>query len=276
MGKTISIFMPDWDSWSVKICSFDNSIVKGFYIPRNKLKEASEREELKNPWIYFLFWELDELGKYKTYIWEAEVLINRLKQHNTSKDFWNVAICFISAVKKLNKAHIKYLENLAWTHAKNLNKCDLDNSINPTKSSLDEQEESFVKWFYDDMKILISTLWFPILDETKKEKSDIFFCKGKWALAKWEYTKDGIVVFKWSTVNVKEAPASDERVIWTRKKLIEKWILIQKWEYYEFSEDHTFSSPSTAAMVILARRANGRDARKDSNDNTLDERMRKK
>jgi len=34
-------------------------------------------------------------------------------------------------------------------------------------------------------------------------------------------------------------------------------VLVNKGEYYEFSDDFIFSSPSTAAVIVMGRNANG-------------------
>jgi hypothetical protein len=182
-GRTISIFMPDSNPRGVKICDIKDSIVKAIFIPRNKLDDVAKRPDLLGPGIYFLFGNEDEIGKPKVYIGEAESLFVRLKQHNTGKDFWNTAICFISETKNLNKAHIKYLENYCVGQSKRINKCKLENSTIPTQSSLTEQDVEFVLSFFDDLKILIAALGFPIFEESKKEKENLFICKGKDAYA---------------------------------------------------------------------------------------------
>jgi hypothetical protein len=93
-GRTISIYIPDSNPKSIKICEINDSIVKAISIPRNKLEDAVKREELKEPGIYFLVGEKNDAGKLKIYIGEAESLLTRIKQHNISKDFWNSVICF--------------------------------------------------------------------------------------------------------------------------------------------------------------------------------------
>jgi len=224
------------------------------------LAEASNREELKEPGIYFLIGEKNEVGKPKIYIGEAEVLLKRIKQHNTSKDFWNSVICFVSEKKNINKAHIKYLENYACNEARRVNKCELENNTNPTQSSLTEQDEDFVLSFFDDLKLLIATLGFPIFEESKKDKSNIFYCKGKDASATGEYNEDGFVVFKGSKSNLKESKTAGSWVVGMRKDLIEKNILKLEGDVYVFTEDYTFSSPSAAAgMERQRRKNNGRE-----------------
>ncbi|MBT5017102.1 GIY-YIG nuclease family protein [Candidatus Peregrinibacteria bacterium] len=275
-GRTITIFIPDSNPRGVKICDIKDSIVKAIFIPRNKLDTVYKRNDLQDPGIYFLFGKEDEIEKVSVYIGEAENLITRLKQHNANKDFWNKAICFVSEKRNINKAHIKYLENYCCEQAKIVNKCNLENSITPTQSSLTEQDVDFVLSFYDDMKVLISTLGFPIFQENKKNKENIFICKGKNAYAEGEYTEDGVIVFKGSKANLEETKTAGSWLSNRRKILVDKSILEEKEGTYLFNEDYTFASPSTAAGVILGRRANGWIEWKDKNGKTMDAKIRQK
>ena len=275
-GRTISIYIPDANPRSIKICDTKDGIVKAIFIPRNKITEATKRKELQDPGIYFLIGEPNEVGKPRIYIGEAEVLLTRIKQHNTSKDFWNSVICFVSEKKNINKAHIKYLENYSCSQAKKINKCKLENNTNPTQSSLTEQDEDFVKSFFDDLKLLIATLGFPIFEETKKDKSKIFYCKGKDANATGEYTEDGFLVFKDSKSNLIETISVSKGIKNLRKNLIENGILKQNNNILIFEENYIFSSPSTASDVVLARSSNGWTEWKDKDGNTLDKKIRQK
>ena len=65
-------------------------------------------------------------------------------------------------------------------------------------------------------------------------------------------------------------------VINARKKLIEDKIIVQENGLYVFKVDHIFPSPSSAAMVVLARRANGWTEWKYKDGKTLDEVKRQK
>ena len=51
-GRTISIFIPDSNPRSVKICDIKDSIVKAIFIPRNKLDDVVKRSDLFEPGIY--------------------------------------------------------------------------------------------------------------------------------------------------------------------------------------------------------------------------------
>lgn len=275
-GRTISIFIPDSNPRGVKICDIKDSIVKAIFIPRNKIDEVTKRSDLLEPGIYFLFGNEDEIGKPKVYIGEAENLLSRIKQHNVGKDFWTTAVCFVSEKKNINKAHIKYLENYCVDQAKRISKCKLENNTTPTQSTLTEQDIDFVLSFFDDLKLLIATLGFPIFEESKKEKQNLFICKGKDAYAEGEYSEDGMTVFKGSQANAKEAAAMGEWALNIRKALIGQKIMRLNGNVYTFDEDYTFNSPSAAASVVLARSANGWTEWKDKNGETLDKRYRQK
>lgn len=275
-GRTISLFIPDGNPRSIKICDIKDSIVKAIFVPRSKIDDVSKRPDIQDPGIYFLFGTEDEIGKSRVYVGEAENLLARLKQHNVSKDFWNTAICFVSEKRNINKAHIKYLESYCCEQAKQIGKCTLENNTSPTQSSLTEQDTDFVLSFFDDLKILIATLGFPIFEEAKKEIQNTIICKGKLAYAEGEYTEDGLLVFKGSKAQPDEVKSIIPSITTLRKALLEKSILKADNGVLLFAENYTFNSPSTAAMVIMGRTANGWIEWKDKNGQTLDEKYRKK
>jgi hypothetical protein len=276
IGRTISIYLPDSNPQSIKICDFLDSIVEAIYIPRAKLDDISNISELNQPGVYFLIGEKDELGKPSVYIGESEVLSTRLNEHNKTKDFWNLAICFVSEKNNLNKAHIKYLENHACEQAKLVNKCILENNNTPAKPQLINQDRDFTLRFFDELKIIIATLGYPIFEQTKLTKRNIYHCKSKDADAVGEYSEEGFIVNKGSKSNIKETPSVHQSISIFRSNLVEKGILKEEKGIYVFQENFTFSSPSTAASVVLGRSANGWIEWKDRNGKTLDEVLRNK
>ena len=276
-GKTIQIYLPDGNPRGVKIAEIMASLGKAVSIPRSRINDVSNRPELQGVGIYFLFGEANELGEPKVYIGEAETIITRIKQHNSSKDFWNVAIAFMSGKNNLNKAHVKFLENYCCNKAKEINRCELENSVNPTKSSLTESEEDLALSFFDDLRVILGALGYQIFEEIKREKGkQTYFCKSKFASAEGEYTKEGFVVFKGSKANKEGTPAF-ETTNWpkVRQKLIDKGILKEEGDIYLFTDDFLFSSPSAAAAIVVGRSANGWTGWKTNEGKTLDEVERK-
>lgn len=56
-----------------------------------------------------------------------------------------------------------------------------------------------------------------------------------------------------------------------REELIGNGVLEREGDHYRFAQDYVFSSPSTAAAVVLGRSANGRIEWKDACGRTLKE-----
>jgi hypothetical protein len=56
-----------------------------------------------------------------------------------------------------------------------------------------------------------------------------------------------------------------------RKNLIDEGVLVDKVDYFEFSDDYIFSSPSTAAGMVMGRNANGLSEWKNKDGKSLKE-----
>jgi hypothetical protein len=269
-GKTIQIFLPDGNPRSMKIAEITSRTVLAVLIPRPKLAEASLRQELDNVGVYLLFGTSD--SKPLVYIGEAENCLMRLKQHNKSKDFWTHAVAFVSKTYYFTKTHIKYLEWLCCERAIKADRYTLENGNSPSKPHVSESVEADLHDNFDTMQVLVSTLGYPVFDEIRKPtKKEVIFCKGKYAIAEGEYTEDGLVVFSGSICNLVESKTAGSWVIGMRKELVEKSILVTDGEVLRFTTNHIFSSPSAAAAVVLARRANGWIEWKYKDGKTLDE-----
>jgi hypothetical protein len=130
---------------------------------------------------------------------------------------------------------------------------------------------------FDTIRILTSTLGYPMFDKIQKPNSqDVLTCKGKNALATGEYTEDGLIVFANSISKRPEANSIHSYVSVTRQQMINQGILeIVDKDTLRFTRDQIFPSPSQAAAVVLARNANGWMEWKYPDGRTLDEVKRK-
>lgn len=272
LGKTIQIFLPDGNPRSLKIAEITSRTVQAILIPRARLDDAGKRQELKNVGIYFLIGSSDEDSKPMLYIGEAEECLTRLKQQNKQKDFWNIAIAIISKTQYFTKTHIKFLESYCYEEAQKAGRYKIENPTVPSMPFVSESMRADLLDNFDTVRILAATLGYPIFDQIKKpQKKDILYCKGKAAKAEGEYTEDGLIVFSGSTCNLQETKSAGPYLKNWRGQLIEDGVLNKDDKVYRFTQDHIFSSPSTAASVVLARRANGWTEWKYKDGKTLDE-----
>jgi hypothetical protein len=271
-GTTILIFLPDGNPRSLKIAEITSRTVQAILIPRAKLDDAGKRSELKNVGIYLLIGATDEDIKPLVYVGEAEECLTRLKQQNKQKDFWNTAIVIVSKTQYFTKTHIKFLESFCYSEAQKAGRYKLENPTVPTMPYVSEPMEADLIDNFDTIKILVATLGYPIFDQIKKpQKKDILYCKGKDAKAEGEYTEDGMIVFSGSVCNLEETKSAGPYVKNWRIQLVKDGVLKPDGSVYRFTQNHIFSSPSTAAAVVLARRANGWTEWKYNDGKTLDE-----
>lgn len=256
-------------------CELSNWTGKAYKIPRIKVKDCSDREDLTSTGIYLLFGR-DNDGKGSVYIGEAETILKRLNQHLNQKDFWNETIVFISKDDNLNKAHIKYLENRLHEIAKSANRYSVKNTNTPTQSSISESDQAEMEEFLDNIKMLVNTLGHKVFDgkrEQKIEKRKKIFSinAARGANAEGEPTSDGFVIIKGSKAAGSVVPSMAPNLIKLRQNLIDEGAIISLGDSCEFIDDYIFSSPSTAASVVLGRNANGLTEWKLSDGSTLKE-----
>ncbi len=274
-GKTIKIFLIDGEPNGRMSCELSNWSGKAYKIPRIKIKDCSDRDDLKSTGVYLLFGK-DDAGKDQVYIGEAESILKRLNQQLISKDFWNEAIIFISKDDNLNKAHIKYLENRLHEIAKSANRYTVENSIIPTQSSISESDKAEMEEFIEYIKMLVNTLGHKVFEEKRefrpKHTQDLFYIKSaRGADGIGEPTSDGFVVFKQSKAAATIVNSMSSNLITYRKNLIDEGVLVDKIDYFEFSDDYIFSSPSTAAGMVMGRNANGLSEWKNKDGKSLKE-----
>jgi len=275
--KTIQIFLPDGLARSIKIAEITNRIVQAIFIPRNKLLDADNRRETKKTGAYFLFGESNDKAKPMVYIGEAEDCYQRLKQHNQNKDFWNAAVAVTSKTDSFTKAHAKYLEWHCCIKAQEAGRFIVENSTSPKKPSITESMEADLTDNFEAIKILLSTLGYPLFEVIKKPATkEILYCKRKDAIGQGEYVEDGFVVFKGSKAILKEVKSAENSwVTRMRQELKDSGILKEERNLYIFQSDYVFKSPSAAAVVVLGRHANGWTEWKNLDGTTLDELKRK-
>ncbi len=91
-----------------------------------------------------------------------------------------------------------------------------------------------------------------------KQKQEIFIIKAaRGADAQGEPTSDGFVVLKGSRAAGSTVNSMTPSFLSLRLRLIEQGVMKNNGDFLEFPEDYIFSSPSTAACIVLGRNANG-------------------
>lgn len=275
IGKLISIFLIDGIPDGRLVGEISNWTGKAFKIPRKLLRESANRDELAKAGVYFLFGKSeDNPDSDAVYIGEAEEAFKRLAQQQ-KLEFWSEAVVFISKDENLNKAHVKYLESKLYDIAKSVKRYTIINSSTPTCPAISESEQAVMTEFISNLRILINTLGYkvlePLADPKEKQKNLYFIKAARGANGKAVVTNEGVVVIEGSEIATSTVPSMASAFVNQRQKLIGQGVIKKSDGKLVFTKDYLFSSPSTAAAIVMGRNANGRIEWKDKKGKTLKE-----
>ena len=87
-GKTIRQFLIDGQADGRWTSELSNWTGRAYKIPRTYVNCCTDRDDIENTGVYFLFGRNDETDAEQVYIGEAENILIRMKQHLSEKDFW--------------------------------------------------------------------------------------------------------------------------------------------------------------------------------------------
>lgn len=258
-NKTIQMIIFDNNPNGMIMCELSNWNGRVFKVARAELNSFYTRNESVYTGVYFLFGRDDDNNE-TIYIGEAENMQRRLKQHLNDANYWNDVIVVISKDNILNKAHVKYLENLFYSLAINSGRATIVNSNVPTKSSVSEYDEAMLEEFISNSKLLVNTLGYKVFDtieettvkDNNRAEIKLYIKTKKGADAAGSIVADGFVVYRGSKVSATFTNSFTYHK--QRDKLIENRTID---ENFTFSKDYIFSSPSTAASIVMGRNANG-------------------
>lgn len=275
LGKTIQIYCPTGEPRGVRIAEITTRIVQAVVVPRAKIDEALDREELTGVGFYFLFGESEAGGLQLVYIGEAENCSARLRDHHRRKDFWNVAISFVSRTGSFTKAHCKLLEWLSIERASKARRYQLENGNAGSQPTVPEWMRADVAEVLETADVLLGTLGFPVFDPPvhlgSHDDSHIFFCRRGGAEARGVYNEEGFVVLAGSIARAEVMTASLASVAPRREELLASGALVAKPDGLVFTRDVPFTSPSAAAAVVCGGSANGWVEWKNAAGRTLDD-----
>lgn len=254
---TIKLFLAHGRPAGLRTAEISNWTGKAVAAPRTELKEFSQREELKNPGVYFLAGVDPETGREALYIGEAESIVKRIPGH-AAKDFWVSVVAFVSKDENLTKAHIRYLEGKLIELAQQRG-THLMNSVS-SGSRLPESDAAEMNVFLEKILQLLPVLGVSHLSkavkQTKEEERQVLFCHVKDLTATGNRTESGFVVYAGSQAVIEDRPSAT----WSkgrRSQLLSMGILKLEGNHLVFTENTEFSSPSMAAAVIRGANANG-------------------
>ena len=262
-GKSIELFLLNGTADSLIIAELSNWNGKAIKLPRIEVPSC-DRVDIVQAGVYFLFCKEDD-GSDSVYIGEAENVKERLMQHlrdyqsEKEKYYWNTVVVFIG--RDLNKALIRYLENRFVEIARNCKRYLVLTKNTYRNTVMKESQIAVMEEFIDNVKILINTLGYKVLEPLAQKDSasitvddEILYITSGSVNATGKVTAEGFVVFAGATLNEKTSVKSlSAGMRKQRQKLFDS----AKVENLITTEDILFSSSSAAADFILGYSVSG-------------------
>lgn len=273
---TLRIFVVDGDPDGLRVVERSNWTGKALVFPRSLLPKIKTREEFQQTGVYMLIGPREDGEGEMIYVGEGDPVRARLESHYAQKEFWTRAVFIVAGPGHLNKAHVQFLECRLINRAKSANRMPLDNANNPTEPTLSEADRADMTVFLGNILGILPVLGInafePSSSAAPTNTHRELRCSGKNVEARGFESTQGFIV-KAGSEAVKEPVPSMELYVKgmydIRQDLIARSVLQLQNDKYVFSQDYAFSSPSTAAAVVLGRSANGRTDWKDSQGRTL-------
>ncbi|EHN68697.1 GIY-YIG nuclease family protein [Aliivibrio fischeri] len=248
--------------------------------PRSRFSELNRWDESKRPGVYFLFEKTSNDDSHSAYIGESEDVFKRLVNHDREKDFWNEVIIFTSKDENLTKAHVKYLEAKLVELSKSAERYKLENSNNPTKSSLPRADAAAMEEFIDNIKLVLGSLGHKILESISaqvaapEEKIDTLsnhllkFNVNK-IIATGRVSDDGFLLLKGSQISLNNSASMPGKSLSIKEQMINEGTLTAFPTYYELNKDKLLSSSSYAAALVAGNSRSGPQSWKTENGELL-------
>lgn len=273
--KVITMILKNGTADGIVECELGNWIGKCYKIPRTRLAEANKLPGINNSGVYILFGIDDMTGNNIAYIGKSKSIYSRIDEHKRKKEFWKDAVVFVTNDNSINPSHIDYIEYELCETAnklKNDSKYLIKNDQSPKNPNLRTADEIIAKEFLLNVKIIVSSLKYPIFDEiTSKDiivdNETFYLTYGGERVASAKVTDKGFMILKGSKIPNEISKNISPSIV----KYVENERNSTDISNNIFVNNHISSSPSMAATIILGINTNGRTAWKNDKGITLKE-----
>lgn len=176
------MFLMDGEASGRIKASISNWIGLGYKIPRSRLSECTEVNELTQSSVYFLFGQSSS-GKNPVYIGQAGIrkngkgILSRLMEHdaNPDKDYWTEAVVFTTSNNSFGPTELSFLENRFCNRAIKAGRYEVKNAVDPTPGNITEEKESELDEYADYAELILGVLGYkvfePFVSQQAQEKT---------------------------------------------------------------------------------------------------------
>jgi hypothetical protein len=257
--------------------------------PRSRLLELCHEPELSRSGVYILVGSInDSTFDEQCYIGQATSLNERLSDHQKSKDWWDRCLVVTTADSSLQLTERQYLESVLIEKARAAGIVQLDNKQCPSPPVLGRADACDVGNFLDNVLLVADVArysYFKPVDKAPSAGEVGMATPDPWLFDDVELTYRGSVVDgaahgrylptlefqvrEGSKATLMEVPSVPKKTKAIRARLIESGVVMDDGEYFVFTTDHVFDSPSSAACFVYGGSLNGRSVWKNSRNQSI-------
>jgi hypothetical protein len=158
-GKQIKLFLVDGTPGGVTTAEITNWTGHVLSARRSDLADMIKRDEAQRTGVYLLLGDDDAAaGDTRCYIGEADVVADRLRDHQRDKDFWDRVVVITSKDTNLTKSHGRYLESRLISLATRAGRVTLENGTAPPIPAMPEADASDMDYFLSQLQIVLPVL----------------------------------------------------------------------------------------------------------------------
>lgn len=255
----------------------DISRYKMYGIPRDKIQSAINNLPSGLQGIYFLVNtnEAKDKSRY-LYIGQTKQGPDRLRDHRSKKDEWNMAYMFLADKEDISLQIADELEAYEMSRFMDSKKYRMENdrpntaTCSPLAQMFSESIEEVLEFFgYDANR--------KEIESCESYDDNIFIIKRNGTKGLLKVINNKYYLLKDSLIsqNINFEQVSD-KIVRLREETLNNNLLIVDGIYYKTAKDIEFDSPSSASMFVVGGSDNGWMSFKNKDGKTLDEVFRKK
>lgn len=157
MSRTVTYLYPKPEkATALKMFQDTTNQVRAFHFTREHIEDVKKLEAGRNYAVYFLFDESTDSEMTEVYVGKSMNGVERIVEHNKTKDFWTYCVMFVTDNNSFDMAAIDHIERYFIQLLKNSSKYSLDNKeMRDKKPVADIFNEARMKIFVDQIDFLL-------------------------------------------------------------------------------------------------------------------------
>lgn len=124
-----------------------------YVLPYDEISKVG-KDYLAGKYAFYILLGHPRMGKDRAYIGQTNDFVNRVSDHKQKKDWWDMALVFVSKADEIFASEVMYLEYLGWKSACEAHRYDIANTKQINEPKLSEDKKNDMELFFEEIKFL--------------------------------------------------------------------------------------------------------------------------